>query len=378
MDFDLTIEQKMLKKSAKEFFSKEVDSEMVREMERDPVGHNPKIWKKMAQIGWMGLLIPESYGGEEMGFSDMAIVMDEMGYAAFISPYFATAVVGVLLLLEGGSEIQKKKLLPQIAKGKKIVTLAWNEPGVETAGEYIAVKGDRNDNHYVLNGTKTFVPFGHIANQIIVAVRTGEPKDSGEGGISLFVVDRDQPGVTIDIIDVMADDKPCEVTFDNLSVPAENMLGEKNLGWAILKRVFQKAAVAKCSEMVGGARKVLQMSVDYAKKREQFGRPIGSFQAIQHHCADMVTHLETSDLITAKTCWVIDQGEDCEKQASICKAWVNENCRRLFLLGHQVMGGFGFMEEADHQLYYRRGKAAETMYGNTYYHCEVVARKMEA
>jgi len=283
----------------------------------------------------------------------------------------------VSLLLAGGNEDQKKKLLPAVAKGKKSLTLAWNETCVENTCSAIEAKADPQGDHYVLNGTKTFVPFGHVADQIIVAVRTGMAGDSGEAGISLFIVDRDQPGVTTEVIETLADDKPCELVLDNLKVPAVNMLGEKDQGWKILKSVFQTAAVLKCAEMVGGGRKVLQMSVDYAKKRVQFGRPIGSFQAIQHHCADMITHLETSDLITMETCWMMDQGIDCAKQASMCKAWVNENCRKLFLLGHQIMGGFGFMEEVDHQLYYRRGKASAMMFGSTDYHRENVARAME-
>ncbi|WP_319409429.1 acyl-CoA dehydrogenase family protein [uncultured Desulfosarcina sp.] len=377
MDFDLNTEQKMLQKSAREFFSKELDSEMVREMEKDATGHSPQIWKKMARIGWMGLLIPEAFGGEEMGVTDMAIVLKEMGYAAFTSPYFFTAVVGVSLLLTGGSERQKKKLLPVVAKGKKILTLAWNETGVETACSGLSATAEIRGDHYLLNGTKTFVPFGHVADQIVVAVRTGPAGESGEDGISLFIVDRDQPGVNVEVVETMADDKSCELNFENLKIPTENMLGEKNQGWPILKSVFQVSAALKCAEMVGGARKVLQMTVNYAKKREQFSRPIGSFQAIQHHCADMITHLETSDLILLETCWRLDRGGDCAKQVSMCKAWVNENCRRLYLLGHQVMGGFGFMEEVDHQLYYRRGKAAEAMFGNADYHREAVARHME-
>jgi alkylation response protein AidB-like acyl-CoA dehydrogenase len=346
-------------------------------MEKDPYGHNPKIWKKMARIGWMGLLIPEAFGGEEMGAADMAIVLNEMGYAAFTSPYFSTAVVGVSLLLSGGSDPQKKKLLPGVAKGKKILTLAWNETGVETACKAIQTRAEPKEDGYLLNGVKTFVPFGYVADQIIVAARTGPAGDSGQDGISLFIVDRYQPGVNVEVVETLADDKPCEVTFDNLNVSAEKMLGEKDRGGAVLKTVFQNAAALKCAEMVGGARKVLQMTTDYAKKREQFSRPIGSFQAIQHHCADMVTHLETSDLITWETCWMIDQKSDCGKQTSMCKAWVNENCRKLFLLGHQVMGGFGFMEEVDHQLYYRRGKAAEMMFGGADYHRDQVAGYME-
>jgi alkylation response protein AidB-like acyl-CoA dehydrogenase len=377
MDFDMTAEQEMLKESAQEFFSRELNSEMIREMETDEKGYSPEIWEKISRIGWMGLLVPEAYDGAEMGLLDMAVLLEEMGSAAFTSPFLSTAVVSVLTLLEAGSESQREKLLPGISAGKKIMTLGWNEKGVETSGKAIAAKGDLQGDQYVLNGTKMFVPYAHVADHIITAVRTGDAGDSGEDGISLFIVDRKCPGLGIDMIDVMAGDKQCELSFKDVRVSAEDMLGEENQGWAVLKNVFRKAAVAQCAEMVGGARRVLEMTVEYAKKRLQFGQPIGQFQAIQHHCAKMLTYMETSEMMTYQACWMIDQGQDYEKHASMCKAWVSESYRKLVALGHQVMGGFGFMEEVDHQLYYRRAKTGEILFGDATYHRELVAHKME-
>jgi alkylation response protein AidB-like acyl-CoA dehydrogenase len=376
MNFDFDAEQTMLKKSAQEFFSKEFDSAMVREMETDAKGYSQKIWGKMAKLGWTGLLIPDSYGGEEMDFIDMAVVLEEMGYAAFASPFFPTAVMSVLALLEAASEEQKKDILPDIAHGKKILTLAWNEQDFHTTLGGVRVKAVEQDNDYIITGTKLFVPYAHIADQMICALRTDDPGAGGEEGISLFMVDHQDPGLEIEPLDTIADDKQCEVSFDHVRIPKENMLGKLNQGGKINQNVLLKSAVAKCAEMTGGARKVLKMTVDYAKKREQFGRPIGSFQAIQHHCANMLTYLDTSTMMTYQACWQISQGLAYEKQAAMAKAWVSDAYRQLTALGHQVMGGFGFMEEVDHQLYYRRAKAAELIFGDATMHREIVAQNM--
>ena len=376
MDFDLGVEQRMLKESAREFLSKESDGLAVRRMEADAQGYCPKLWEKMARLGWMGLLVPQTYGGEGVELLDMAMVLEEIGYAALPGPFFISAVVGALILREAGSEAQKKKLLPALASGKKIVTTAWGEENSAVSAIAISAQAVRENNQYVLDGTKWFVPYAHIADCIIAAVRTGEAGHDGNGGISLFLVERRQAGVTVDPLDTSSADKLCEVRFEQVRIPAENLLGELNQGWKILRNVFLQAAVAKCAEMIGGAERVLKLTVDYAKKREQFGRPIGSFQAIQHHCANMKTYLETSVLITYQACWRSAQKEPWEREAAICKAWVSESLKKLAALGHQVMGGFGFMEEADHQLYTRRFKTAEILFGDATYHRELVAGSM--
>ena len=376
MNFDLNVEQRMLKESAREFFSKEVDGAAVRRMEEDEKGYCPKLWGKMARLGWMGLLVPQACGGEGAELLDMAMVLEEIGYAAVPGPFFASAVVSALILREAGSENQKKKLLPELASGKKIVTSAWSEEKTALSAAGISAWAVRQDSHYAISGTKWFVPYAHVSDYIITALRTGEAGDDGTGGISLFLIDRKLDGVCVDPLRTSSADKFCEVRFDQVRVPAENLLGELNQGWKVLKAVFCQAAVAKCAEMIGGGDRVLKLTVDYAKKREQFGRPIGSFQAIQHHCANMKTYLDTSVLMTYQACWRIGQKDGWEKEAAMCKAWVGDSLKKVAALGHQVMGGFGFMEEADHQLHTRRFRTAELQFGDASYHRELVAGKM--
>jgi alkylation response protein AidB-like acyl-CoA dehydrogenase len=376
MNFDLNAEQKMLKESAKDFFSKEVDGALVRTLEEDEKGYSPKHWEKMSKLGWLGLLVPEAYGGEGMDLLDMAIVLEEMGSVAMPGPLFTSSVVSALLLLEAGSEEQKKKFLPGLAGGKKIFTLAWNEETAATSPVGIHASAVSKDGQYVLRGRKLFVPYAHISDHIIVAARTAEPGGNGDAGISLFLVDRSAQGVGIDVIATSSGEKQCEVRLDQVSVSPDRLLGGLHDGWKILDTVFRKSAVAKCAEMIGGAAKVLKMTVEYACKRVQFGRPIGSFQAVQHHCANMKMLLDASVVITYRACWLIRQGLPWEKDASMCKAWVGESYKKLTALGHQVMGGFGCMEEADHQLFYRRAAWADTVFGNGSHHREAVARFM--
>jgi 3-oxocholest-4-en-26-oyl-CoA dehydrogenase beta subunit len=377
MNYDLDVEKTMLKESARNFFTKEVNSALIRELEQDENGYSKKIWKKMAQVGWMELTIPEKYGGFGGTFHDLCVVLEEMGYDAFDSPFFATAVLGTSALLNSGSEKQKSDFFPKIAQGDQIFTLAYMGADEPECASDIPVRAVIVDEGFVVDGTYLFVPYAHIADIIICAVRTGEPGEAGNRGVSLFAIARNTPGLSVTLLQTIANDKQCEVIFDKVILSKENLLGELNQGWSTLETVLRKAAVAKCAEMVGHARKALKMTVDYAKKREQFGRPIGSFQAVQHHCANMLTYLDTSALITHETCRLISRGLPCVKEAAMCKAWVSEANRKLIALGHQVMGGFGFIEEVDLQIYFRRSKAAEQQFGDGTFHREVVARQID-
>jgi len=374
MKYDLNMEQKLLKDSARDFFSKECDSTFVREMAASETGYTDRNWKKIKKLGWTGILIPEHYEGIEMSFLEMSVLLYEMGYACFQGPLFATAVLGVTTLLEADNDFHNKTILPEVAMGDQIITLAWVDPVGTLSTSPMPVLATRQDNNYILFGTKMFVPYAHIADTIICAARLNGKKD--EEAITLFIVDAESPGISIKVLDTISGDKLCEVIFDNVSIPKENLLTNPDQGGAVLERVLQKAAVARCAEMCGGAQKVLEMVVDFAKTRVQFDRPIGSFQAIQHHCADILTYVETSKFMAYQSAWRISQALSFEKEASMSKAWTSSAYRKLTALGHQVMGGTGFMEETDLQLYFKHAKAAEIAFGDADYHREKVAQQL--
>ncbi len=376
MDYELNKTQKILKDEAHRFLAKECPSDSVREMATDESGYSDKIWQKMAQLDWMGIMVPEQYDGMGGNFLDLAVLLSEMGYHCMPGPYFATVVLGGLAILEAANDVQKADILPALCRGEQRLTVAW----VESEGTYvpdgIKLTAVLEGEQYLLNGTKLFVPYAHVADRLICAARTGQATDEEGAGITLFVVDAKQPGVGIKPLITMAADRQSEVTFDNVTVSMDNLLGRPDQGWPVLKKVLQMAAVAKCAEMIGGAQCAMDMAIPYVKGREQFGRPVGAFQAIHHHCANMLTYADTLRLMTYQAAWRISAGLPFEKEASMCKAWGSDSYRKLVALAHQVIGGMGFMEEYDLQLYFKHAKAAEQILGDADFHREWVAQEM--
>ncbi len=367
MDYDLNKSQKMLEKSAKDFLSKECTSEYVRKMAEDGKGFDRGVWDKMAELGWMGINIPVNYDGIGLEFLDLAILLKQMGYHAFTGPFFSTVVLGALTLLEAGSEEQKMRMLPQIVNGKKILTLAWMEESSSYSLNNISMTATSNNGGYVLSGSKRFVPDAQVADIVICFAR------DENNGISAFIVDTETSGVQINSLICFSGEKLGEIVFDNASIPAENILGVPGKGDILLDKILSLAAVGKSAEMCGGARAVMSLAVPYSKERKQFGRPIGAFQAIQHHLADMLTSVDTIEFITLKAAWLISKDFEFRKEASMCKAWASDSYKKLVKLGHQVIGGISFMEEYDLQLYFKRAKTAEVLFGDGNYHRERVA-----
>ena len=369
MDLGLSEAQQMLKNSAQEFLEAECPDTYVREMEDDERGYTAEMWQKLAEQGWLGLIIPEKYGGVELEFQALIILLEEMGRHMLPGPYFSTVVMGGMSIMEAGTEDQKQEYLPRIAEGQIIVTLALNEPSGRGDAEGSQLTADKSGDGYVLNGTKLFVPNAHVSDNLVVAARTGEE----DTDISLFIVSSQAKGVTQNLLKTIASDRQSEVVFEKVEVPSSALLGEKNAGWATIEKVLQWGAIGKCAEMSGGGQEVLDMTVEYAKQRTQFGRPIGTFQAIQHHCANMATDVEGAKFITYQAAWKLSEGLPAEREVAMAKAWVSEAYRRVCALGHQSHGAIGFTKEHNMQLYSRRAKAAELAFGDADLHLEKVA-----
>lgn len=372
MNYELNEDQRIIKESARRFLAETCSSDFVRKMAEDEKGFTPELWNGMAELGWMGLPFPEEYDGSGMGFLDLVVILTEMGHFCTPGPFFSTVVLGGLTVLEAATKEQKKAILPDVAAGKRFLTLAWMEEEGISEPKGIRMAAELRDGRYVLTGTKLFVPDAHVADTILCAARTGKsPK-----AISLFLVDAKQPGIRITPLETLADDKQFEVFFDGVAVPESGLLGKAGKGWPILQNTLLRAAVGKCAEMDGASQKALDFAVTYAKDRVQFGKLIGTFQAIQQHCADMLTLADTIHFMTCHAAWKIAEGPPFEQEASMCKAWVSEAHRKLVGLAHQVLGGIGFMEEHDLQIYYRRAKAAEVFFGDADLHRERVAQAM--
>ena len=375
MDFALSEEQEMLRNSARDFLTKECPKTLVRQMETDEKGYSPNLWKGMADLGWTGLVFPETYGGSGMTFLDLAVLIEELGRAIAPSPFLPTVVYCGLPILAAGTEEQKKQFLPKIAKGDMIMTLALTEPSATWDAGGITVKATAEGDDFVISGTKLFVSDAHIASYLLVVARTKEGKHKEEG-ITLFLVDAKSPGITLNPLKTMGSDKQFEIIFNKVKVPKKNILGKLDHGWSIIQDLLPKATLAQCALMVGGAQQVLEMTVSYAKERVQFGKPIGSFQAIQHKCANMATDVDGSRFITYQAAWKLNEGLNCALEVSMAKAWVSEAYRRTCAEGHQIHGGIGFIKDHDMQLYYRRAKASELAFGDADYHRELVAKQI--
>ena len=372
MDLGLNEAQQMLRNSAREFLETECPDTYVRAMEEDERGFTPEMWQQLAEQGWLGLTFPEQYGGVGMSFVELSLLLEEMGRVLLPGPYFSTVVMAGLCVLEAGSEEQKQEYLTRIAEGGLIMTLALTEPSARWDALGVQTTATATSDGFTINGTKLFVPNAHVSDHIIVAARTGE----GEQDVSLFIVGRDTPGVHQTLLKTIASDRQSEVVFNNVSVPSSALLGGLNQGWSAIEKVLEWGAVGKCAEMVGGGQQVLDMTVEYAKQRVQFGRPIGSFQAIQHHCANMATDVEGSRYITYQAAWRLSEGLPSEREVAMAKAWVNDAYRRVCALGHQCHGAIGFTKEHNMQLYSRRAKAAELMFGDSDLHLETVAKSI--
>jgi len=375
MNLDFSEEQIMLRNMARDFLTDKFPKKVVRELEESETGYSADTWKEMVDLGWMGLALPEKYGGAGMTFLDLAVLLEEMGRACLPGPYFSTVVLGALPILTLGNEEQKQKYLPEIAAGRLFFTLALSEASGRYDAGGIKARATPDNGSYILNGTKLFVPDAHIADYLLCAARTGDGV-SPEDGITLFIADARSPGISFSLLDTIAKDKLCEVVFDEVKVPGENIIGEPDRGWSGVERIIQIAAAARCCDMVGSLQQVFEMALDYAKERVAFGQPIGSFQAVQHHCANMAIDVNGAMLSAYQAAWKISESLPCAWEIAVAKAWVSQVCPHVIALAHQIFGAIGTTMDHDLHYYTRRTKAAESAFGDVEFYQSMVAREI--
>ena len=373
MDLRLTEQQEILKKSARDFLTKECPKAKIRELEKDPKGYDPELWKKMAELGWLGFNIPEEYEGMGYSFEDLAVHIEEVGRNILPGPYLST-VVNTYAIVEAGTDEQKKEYLSKISYGNLIVTLAWLEENGLFEPSGVTLKAANKGTDYVLNGTKMFVDGAHVSDLMFVVARTRE--GAGADGITLFLVDAKSSGIKTEVIPTIAHDHLCEVVFKDAAVPAKNILGKVDKGWPVLQMLIRKGSILKSAESLGGLQTVLEMTVAYAKERTQYDRPIGAFQALQHKMSDMWIAMGTSKYLLYEAAWLESNGMPSAKEASMSKAYINEAYKLVSALGVKLHGGIGTSNDHDVPLYFRRAKAADTVYGSTDYHRELVAQQI--
>lgn len=376
MDFGFNEDQELLRDSARVFLEAESPMRLVRQLMSEEEGHSPALWQQLASLGWLGMIIPEEDGGLGLSFVEMALVLEEMGRVVLPGPFFSTAVCAATLLSGPGTGQVARSLLPGIAAGELRVTVAWLESCGRLDPDAIRTRWRPVAGGIELRGTKVFVPDALGADWILVAARAAG--SSGREGVDLFLVPSGADGVTIVPLQTLDQTrKQAEVRLEGVRLSPEDRVGTEGSGWPQLERMAQYARTALAAESCGGAARVLEMSVDYAKVREQFGKPIGSFQAIQHKCADMMVKVESGRSAAWYAAWAIASGApDVNLASAMAKAYCSDAFRDVAGEGIQIHGGIGFTWEHDMHIYFKRAKSSEIAFGDGVWNREVVAQEI--
>ena len=369
MNFAFSEEQEELRKTVRSFLEQKSPETEVRRLMETEEGYDAAVWKQMGeQLGLQGLIIPEEFGGSGYTYVELGVVLEEMGRALLCAPYFSTVVLAANTLIHSGDDAAKGEYLPGIASGETIATLAFTEPSGKWDEAGITLAASKKGDGWTLSGTKSFVLDGATANLILVAGRTDK-------GVSLFAVDAGASGLTRTPLSTM-DQTRKQAKLEFADTPGR-LIGTDGGGWQTLSTVLDLAAVGLSAEEVGGAQKVLEMAVEYAKVRIQFGRPIGSFQAIKHKCADMLLEVESAKSAAYYGMWcAAEMNDELPSVASLAKAYCSEAYFHAAAENIQIHGGIGFTWEHPAHLYFKRAKSSELLFGDPTYHRELLAQRI--
>jgi alkylation response protein AidB-like acyl-CoA dehydrogenase len=369
MNFAFTEEQEELRKTVRQFLEAKSSEAAVREQMETDNGFDAAVWSQMGeQMGLQGLIVPEEFGGSGYSYVELGIVLEEMGRSLLCAPFFSTVVLAANTLIHSGDDAAKAAYLPGIASGETIATVAFTEPSGKWDESGITATASGSGSSWTISGTKMFVLDGHTANLVIVAARTGK-------GVSLFAVEGGAAGLTRTALSTM-DQTRKQAKLEFANTPA-TLIGTEGDGWKVLSTVLDLAAVGLAAEQVGGAQKVLEMAVEYAKVRVQFGRPIGSFQAIKHKCADMLLEVESAKSAAYYGMWcAAELNDELPSVASLAKAYCSEAYFHATAENIQIHGGIGFTWEHPAHLYFKRAKSSELLFGDPTYHRELLAQRI--
>jgi len=369
MNLDWTEEQEVLRDTVRKLCAEACPLETVRALEDDPKGVPDALWKQMGELGLLGVLVPEAFGGSEQTLLEAVVVFEELGRALAPTPAFESSVMAAGVLLAAGSKAQKEEWLPKIATGEAIVTPAWMEPQRGFGPEGVTLEARKNGKRWVLSGTKRFVTFASVASRLLVLARTGKKPTA----VSLFLVDPQAPGVSMKQLKSLASDTQYEVHFDGVEVGADALVGKANAGWAVWDAAMHDGIIVLAGQAMGGCDRALEITVQYAKDRKQFDKPIGAFQALAHYLADAVTQLDGGKTLVYEAATARAQGKDIARLAPMAKLFACQTYRDVTAMCQQVWGGVGFTIEYDIQLYFRRAKQLQLTWWDTRHLEELIA-----
>lgn len=370
MDFGLSEEQEILRKFARDFLTEKFNKKTINALEAGD-GFSVDIWQEMAGLGWQGLAFPENYGGAGMSLLDLGILLEEMGKAGAVSPYVSTVVLGAIPVFKFGTEEQKREILPQVSSGSLLMTSAIFESDCKLRPDCIGTKATASGGEFILNGTKLFVPYAHVSHKFICLARTANSNDESKN-FTLFMVNTQDPGIKVTLHKTRTD-KICKVEMRDVKVPQKDILGGPNTGWDLAKQIMNLLVVARCCQMLGQAQKAFDMTIDYVKERKQYGRPVGTFQAMQHHAADLLTDVYGMRVAIYRAAWTLAQGIPCDREIAIARKYTLDASEEIINLTHQMHGAIGYTLDYDLRLYTIPMKSYQLELFNLDYYDEILS-----
>ncbi|MBF6557303.1 MAG: acyl-CoA/acyl-ACP dehydrogenase [Acidimicrobiales bacterium] len=369
MDLKFNAEQDMLRDTVRGLCATASPLSVVRELEDDPVGYSPELWKQLAHLDLIGLQLPEQYGGSGMTALEGAVVYEEFGRSLAPSPHFVSSILSGGALARAGSQAQKQEWLPRIVSGEAILTPAWLEPEGGFGPKGVQVRAVPDGDGFVLTGTKRHVAFARAATALVVLARSGDATSD----VDLFLVDPSADGVTLTQQMTLASDTQYRVDLDQVRVTPADRLGAAGTGWSTWDTVMHDGIILAAAQAVGGVQYALEITVQYAKDRHQFDKPLGAFQALAHYLADASTAVDGAEMLVHEAAWARSEGRTVAKLAPMAKLFACQTFRDVTATAQQIFGGIGFTVEFDIQLYFRRAKQLQISWWDTRYLEELVA-----
>lgn len=373
LDLSHTEFDEMLKNAALDFMRRDATKLVIQDLLDTDTGCTEDLWKKAVEMDWMGVIIPEEYGGTGNSLTSAGVIFEVMGTGPLPGPYFSSAILGSLIVLEAGSKEQKQIILPEVVEGKTILSLALTEPEYSWEPEGVSTSAERKNDDFIINGLKLFTFDAKAATHFIVAARTGKEEDA-ENAISLFLVDSNTKGVSVRKLSGFLSGQAFEVKFDSVKVPQSALIGNMNKGWAPLKDAITKAIPVLCAYKVGGCQAIFDMALEYSRDRIQFGRPIGRFQRVQDMIIEMVNHADSARWTTYEALWKLDTKKPASESIHLAKAVTSEAYWQICTLGHRVFSGISYSMEHSLSFHTRTSRHLYNYLGDPAYHRQKIAQ----
>ncbi len=369
----LTESEEMLKKTALDFVRRDAPKEVIQDLQESDTGYTEELWRKVVEMGWPGLIVPEQYGGFGNSLTSAGVLFEALGTGPLPGPYFSSGILGSLIILEAGTEEQKQRILPAIAKGEQILTLALTEPGYSWEPGAVQTTAESKNGDFVLDGLKLFTMDAQAATHFIVVARTGKRADTARG-ISLFLVDRESDGLSVRRLPGFLAGRTFEVKLDSVKVPRADMLGDMDEGWQALEQGIAKSIPVLCAYKAGGCQAVVEMALEYSRLRIQFGTAIGRFQRVQDMIIEMVDHSDAARWTTYESLWKLDTQRSAAESVHLAKAVSSEAYWQVCSLAHRVFSGISYSKEHPVSFHTRASRSLYNYLGEPSYHRQQLAR----